>query len=199
MKSNNLYNNSLYTFFCSNNSSNILFSLKEFDGIDVLYQNGFFFSCAISKGNVEICKALITYFEDKQFPVKDRKYEEAKEKLIEILGNATDNVVLSPEMKKVLSPYIDFEGSEHDTLNDSFSDVDQTIFVENFNKDTASDNLLNEEVLRRFNAETKKISQKQIIEDVLGFNSHDISKNYEDSSGELQLALVGKLNETEAH
>ena len=169
MKSNNLYNNSLYTFFCSNNSSNILFSLKEFDGIDVLYQNGFFFSCAISKGNVEICKALITYFEDKQFPVKDRKYEEAKEKLIEILGNATDNVVLSPEMKKVLSPYIDFEGSEHDTLNDSFSDIDQTTFIENLNKDAVSKNLLNEEILRKFDIEIKQNSQIKTMENLLDF------------------------------
>ena len=169
MKSNNLYNNSLYTFFCSNNSSNILFSLKEFDGIDVLYQNGFFFSCAISKGNVEICKALITYFEDKQFPIKNTKYEEAKTKLIEILENATDSVDLPTEMKEILSPYIDFEGSEHDTLNDSFSDIDQTTFIENFNKDAVSKNLLNEEILRKFDIEIKPNNQIKTMENLLDF------------------------------
>jgi hypothetical protein len=94
--------------------------LEIFDNIDILYENGIFFNFAISKGNVEICKALITYFEDKQFPTKSTEYQEAKDKLIEILENATDSVELSIEMKNILSSYINFEFSEDDRLNDSF-------------------------------------------------------------------------------
>jgi len=196
MKNNNLYNNSLYTFFCSNNSSNILFLLKEFDGIDVLYQNGFFFSCAISKENIEICKALLDYFETKQFPRKNTEYEEAKNKLIEILENATDSVDLSLEMKQVLSPYIDFESSEHNTLNDSFSDIDQTIFIQNVDKNVASNNFLNEEVLKKF--EVEQNSQTKIIENLLGFGTEEIHPQIEEHNTTTNVVLSGN-NIQEVH
>ncbi len=186
----------LYDYCRWNDSENVKNLLNKFsDFIDVLDDRGIFLRLAISGDNLEMLRSLLTYFEEKQFPRKNTEYEEAKNKLIEILENATDSVDLSPEMKQVLSPYIDFEGSEHDTLNDSFLDMDPVTFFEN--KNEPGSDLLNEEVLRRFN--TEQISQKQIIEDVLGFNSHDITENHEDSNVELQLALVGKLNETEAH
>lgn len=101
--------------------------LDLFDDIDILYDNGGFFDFAISKNNVEICKALLNYFETKQFLTKNTEYQEAKEKLVEILENVTDSVELSPEIKEVLSPYIDFESSEHNTLNDSFSNLEDLL------------------------------------------------------------------------
>jgi len=111
MKKNNMYNNNLYTFFCTDNTNNIKKVLECFNEIDILYENGIFLEFAISKGNVDICSALLNYFEDKQFSIKSRDYEEAKDKLIEILENITSDMQLASEMKQVLSPYIDFEDS----------------------------------------------------------------------------------------
>ena len=169
MKYNQIHNDSLYTFFCRDNFSNISLILRTFDGINILHENGFFLSCAISKDNFEVCKALLDYFEIRQFPEKNAKYEEVRDKLIEILENITSEMKLSSEMKEILSPYIDFEGSEHDTLNDSFSDIDQTTFIENLNKDAFSKNLLNEEILRKFDIEIKQNSQIKTMENLLDF------------------------------
>lgn len=120
-------NKSLYNFCGWNDTKRVQELLDLFDDIDILYENGVFFDLAISKNNVEICKFLLSYFETKQFPIKNSKYQEAREKLVEILENATDSVELSPEIKEVLSPYIDFESSEHNTLNDSFSNLEDLL------------------------------------------------------------------------
>ena len=113
-------NKNLYDFCRWNETERVVRILNNFKDIDVLYENGSFFDFAISKNNSEICKALLDYFENKQFPVKNVQYQEEKSKLIEILENATDSVELSIEMKNILSPYINFESSEDDRLNDSF-------------------------------------------------------------------------------
>lgn len=120
-------NKSLYNFCGWNDTKRAQELLDLFDDIDILYENGVFFDLAISKGNVEICKSLLNYFENKQFPTKNTEYQEAREKLVEILENATDSIELSPEIKEVLSPYIDFENSEHNTLNDSFSNLENLL------------------------------------------------------------------------
>jgi hypothetical protein len=158
----NLYN------YCSLNNFDKAKSVltKDLGNIDVMYKNGALFEFSIIKNSTEMLKALLTYFEEKQFPIKNSEYQEAREKLIKILENSI-SVELSLEMKKILSPYIDFEDSEHNTLNDSFSDIDQTTFIENFNKNVTSNNLLNEEVLKKFEAEQN--SQTKIIENLLGF------------------------------
>ena len=96
--------------------------LEKSNDIDIFYEDGIFFKFAISKSNVEVCKSLLEYFNNKQFPVKNQGYEEAKEKLTGILENATDGIELSKEMKEVLAPYIDFEDSIDERLNDSFLD-----------------------------------------------------------------------------
>jgi hypothetical protein len=189
MKYNQLYNDSLYTFFCRDNSLNIFSILKTFNGINVLYENGFFFSYAISKGNIEICQALLDYFETKQFPKKNLQYEEARNKLVEVLENIVEEMDISSEMKKVLSPYITFEGSEHNTLNDSFSDIDQTIFIQNVNKDSATNNFLNEEVLKKFEAEQN--SQTKIIENLLGFGTEEINPQIEEHNTTNNVVLSG--------
>jgi hypothetical protein len=147
-------NKSLYNFCGWNDTKRVQQLLDTFDDIDILYENGSFFDFAISKGNVEICKALITYFENKQFPTKNTEYQEAKDKLIEILENATDSVDLSLEMKVVLTPYVNFESSEDDRLNDSFLDEIDIAFN---NSDEISFNL-NHQV----NLESKE-NESQVI------------------------------------
>jgi len=128
-------NKTLYNFCIWNDTKTILELLYTFDDINVLYENGSFFYSAISKENIEVCKALLDYFENKQFPIKDVQYQEERSKLIEILENATDSVELSIEMKNILSPYINFESSEDDRLNDSFFNdyhlQDQPYYEEN--------------------------------------------------------------------
>ena len=96
----------------------ILTKLKEFKYFDVLYDEGRFFSLAIEKNYCEIVKSLIQYFETKQFPIKNNEYSEAKEKLKEILEDATDSIETSAEMKQVLSPYLDFEGDLDNRLQE---------------------------------------------------------------------------------
>jgi len=120
-------NKMLYDFCRWNDTKKVQELLDFSDDINILYDNGGFFDFAISKGNVEICKSLLNYFETKQFPIKNTEYQEAKEKLVEILENATDSIELSPEIKEVLLPYIDFENSEHNTLNDSFSNLEDLL------------------------------------------------------------------------
>jgi len=176
-----MYNNNLYTFFCTNNTINIKKTLELFSEIDVLYEEGIFFNFAISKGNVDVCKALLNYFENKQFPVKSENYKEAKEKLIEILENITNEMELSSEMKEILLPYVDFEGSEH---NDSFSDddlKDQTEFttfkkshsandLNNSTFDNSKEILLTEENLKRLSNDSSGEKFKFI--ENLGFTAY---------------------------
>ena len=180
--------NSLIRDFCCADDTNSVKQLLEiFDNIDILYENGIFFDFAISKENVEICKALITYFEDKQFPTKSTEYQEAKDKLIEILENATDSVDLSPEMKQILTPYIDFEGSDHDTLNDSVLDDYKVAFNEMLEKNNSNENFLTEDNLKKLNEVIEKNNQIKSLEDLIGVNSapeltHNQLDHYEDPS-----------------
>jgi len=118
------YNDILYNYCCWNDTNQIIKILdrynKDSDEINILYENGAFLNSSISKNNFEMCKSLLDFFENKQFPIKDVQYQEERSKLIEILENATDSVELSIEMKNILSSYINFESSEDDRLNDSF-------------------------------------------------------------------------------
>ncbi len=112
-----MINSTIRDFCCANNTQMVKQLLDTFDDIDVLYKNGTFFDFAITKGNVEICKSLIEYFEQKQYPIKNSNYESAKVELIEILTNATDGIKLSIEMKGILSEYIELEASYSDSLD----------------------------------------------------------------------------------
>ena len=129
------YNDILYSFCCRNDTDQVKTIFKRFnkntDELDALYSHGWLFNIAISKNNVEICKMLLDFFENKQFPIKNNEYAEAKEKLKEILENATDSIELSPEMKQVLSPYLNFEDSDSDIADLSDVGVDGLDFEEN--------------------------------------------------------------------
>ncbi len=118
-----MINKILYNNFCWNEQKEVIKILNTYDNIDVFYKNGIFFEFALSKGNVDICNALLNYFENKQFPIKNKAYKEEKDKLVEILENITSEMKLTSEIKKVLSPYIDFEGSV-DSREHDFDDFD---------------------------------------------------------------------------
>jgi hypothetical protein len=70
----NLYN------YCSLNNFDKAEStlIKDFGNIDVMYKNGALFEFSIIKDSLKMLKALITYFEEKQFPIKNTEYEEKK-------------------------------------------------------------------------------------------------------------------------
>nr|XP_047130093.1 uncharacterized protein LOC105847592 isoform X6 [Hydra vulgaris] len=100
--------------------------LDAFDDINILYRKGVFFEYVFSKNNVKIFEALMAYFENTQFPKKNKFYKEKKKKLTKILENLAYGMELSSEMKKSLSKYIDFDNSsidsrENDFDNESFS------------------------------------------------------------------------------
>jgi hypothetical protein len=161
---NKLYNDSLYTFCCQNNTYNTELMLKTFKELDVLYEEGSFFNFAISKNNIEICKALLDYFENKQFPIKDAKYEEGKNKLKEILENATDSIELSSEMKHELSPYLDFEGDLDSRLQE-FNKVENSDYQLWINS-LQTENRISETAALKCSGETEPIYSIQELSDV---------------------------------
>ena len=83
------YNDILYNYCCWNDTNQIIKILdkynKDSDEINILYENGAFLNSSISKNNFEMCKSLLDFFENKQFPIKDVQYQEERSKLIEIL------------------------------------------------------------------------------------------------------------------
>ncbi len=106
--------------------------LSRDTNIDLLYKNGNLFIQAVEGNRVEILKLLIEYYQNNQLDKQIKsssEYNVLKSKLINILQTAIEDVILSPEMKEVLSSYIDFEGSEHNTLNDSFSNLEHLLGI----------------------------------------------------------------------
>lgn len=163
-----MINKTLYNFCIWNDTKTVLELLCTFDDINILYENGAFFNSTISKNNFEICEKLLDYFENKQFSSKNIEYEEAKNKLIEILENATDSIELSIEMKNILSPYINFECSEDNRLNDSFFNdyhlQDQPYYEENIKTPP----IIKSKSMGYLNADTD--SSNEIID--IAFSSH---------------------------
>ena len=169
--------------------------LSSNNNLNVLHGEGTFFIRSIENNNIKIVQSLLEYFEKNQLSKYDSmsiEHYNLKNQLIEIINIAIDEVNLSSEMKEVLSPYIDFEGSEHNTLNDSFSDIDQTTFIQNVDKDAASNNFLNEEVLKKFEAEQN--SQTKIIENLLGFGTEEIHPQIEEHNTTTNVALRALSN-----
>lgn len=148
-------NKDLYDFCRWNETQYVKSILTKSNDLDVLHEDGILFRFAISKGNVEICKSLLEYFENKQFPLKNKDYEEVKEKLTEILENAIDEVELSPEMQEVLRPYVNFDNSFEDRLNDSFlNEIDLPI-----EREDGNNTILTEEVLNDFQEQIKIVGK----------------------------------------
>jgi hypothetical protein len=104
--------------------------LSRDKNIDLRYKNGNLFIQAVEGNRVEILKLLIEYYQNNQLDKQIKsssEYNVLKSNLINILQTAIEDVMLSPEMKEVLSPYINFEGSEHNTLNDSFLNLEDLL------------------------------------------------------------------------
>ncbi|XP_047130114.1 uncharacterized protein LOC124810017 [Hydra vulgaris] len=95
--------------------------LDAYDDINVLYREGFFFGRALSKNKVKIFEALMAYFENKQFPIKNEIYKDEKKKLTNILEDFACEIELSSKMKKILSKYIDFDFSSIDSSENDFN------------------------------------------------------------------------------
>jgi hypothetical protein len=106
--------------------SNIL--NKNID-LDLTYNEGEFFTLAIENNSVEIIKTLLDYFNENhlsKYTSGSTEYLLLKNKMRDILEVAIEDVSLSEEMKEMLSPYIDFEGSEHGTINDFLDDYQES-------------------------------------------------------------------------
>jgi len=97
--------------------------LNKNTDLDLTYNEGEFFTLAIESNSVEIAQTLLDYFNKNQlakYTSNSTEYLLLKTKMRGMLEVAIEDVSLSEEMKQVLSPYIDFEGSEHGTIDDFF-------------------------------------------------------------------------------
>ena len=145
----------LYSYCRWNDTEEVINILQQSSDIDILYENGRLFDFALSENNYEICKSLLEYFENKQFPFKNKDYEEAKEKLTEILENAIDGIDLSPEMQEVLRSYVNFDNSFEDRLNDSFlNEIDLPV-----EREDGNNTILTEKVLNDFQEQLKIVGK----------------------------------------
>ncbi|XP_065674875.1 uncharacterized protein LOC100197827 isoform X2 [Hydra vulgaris] len=130
----------LYYYFCWDDPIQILKILNTFNNIDVFYKNGVFFEYALSNNYVEIFEALVAYFENKQFSIKNEVYDEKKEDLSEILEDFAREMELTCEMKKALSQYIDFDDSSTDSREHDFDNDSDNGFSSAFPLDNEQDN-----------------------------------------------------------
>ena len=177
----------------------ILSNNKE---IDVTYNEGEFFIIGIKQNSTDIVKALLDYFKQNQLTnygiskVEDMSKEDQllTIKIRNILDVATQDVELSREMKEILSPYIDFEGSEHsnsiledDKIDNDFILKDQAKFTtfkrshsaDDFNNstfDNSKENLLTEENLKRFSNDLSEEKFK-FIENVSGHHNYQDTRS----------------------
>ena len=174
--------------------------LSKNKSLDLLYRDGKFFNMAIETDCIDIVVSLVNYFNNYQlakYTSGTAEYLLLKSKLRSALETAIEDIDISQGMKEVLSPYIDFEDSEHNTLNDSFSDIDQTTFIQNVDKDAASNNFLNEEVLKKFEAEQN--SQTKIIENLLGFGTEETHPQIEEHNITTNNVVLSGNNIQEVH
>ena len=102
------YDSILFIYCLSNDADCLKRILNRYiegiDQIDVLDGDGQLLKMSISNNNFEICKALLSFFENKQNPT-----EEQKEKLAEILEEVTAFSILSKEMRLVLKNFVPYE------------------------------------------------------------------------------------------
>ena len=151
-------NYDLYHYCRRNCTKEAIDILEKCTDIDVLYEEGSFFSFAISKNNTEICRALLKYFDEIQFPIKtnNHEYQLHKNKLYEVLQEAGDMYEFSEEMKQVLSPYMRIDDNENEGSSKS---VCQEEDVQNHSGESTQvtledeHSLLSESVLSQYTTE----------------------------------------------
>jgi len=184
-----------------NNKSLVKDILSQNKDLDLLHKNGKFFKMAIESNSTDITEILLEYFINNQLSNYDSKsieYYNLKKQLIEVIEVAIDEVDLLPEMKKVLSTYIDFEGSEHNSssLDEEFALEDQgkpTAFKKWYSMndlhdstfDNSKENLLTEENLKKLSNNSSG-EKPQFIEKFLGHHgTYDIKDYHSDLAGNL--------------
>jgi len=183
--------------------SNIL--NKNID-LDLTYNEGEFFTLAIESNSVEIIKTLLDYFNNNQlakYTSGATEYLLLKNKIRDILEVAIEDITLSDKMKELLSPYIDFEGSDHSYNMLEDNKIDDNFFLKNQAKytpikkshstgdlnnstfDNSKENLLTEENLKKLsdNASGKKL---HFIEECLAHDgTYDVKEYHADLAGNL--------------
>jgi hypothetical protein len=108
----------LSDFIASNRGDLVSDILSNTKDLDMTYSDGNFFRLAIDNNNHSVTRDLLSYFESNQLSQckpSSIKYILLKDKIKNILEVAVEDVELSQGMKGILSPYIDFEGSERDS------------------------------------------------------------------------------------
>lgn len=168
---------------------NILLHNKD---LDLLYKNGRFFKMAVESNHADIVAVLLEYFINNQlskYDAESSKFCNLKKQLIEVFEVAIDEVDLIPEMKEILSPYIDFESSEgsrsildDDQINDDYIIKDQINFTTLKKSYSANDlhtSTLTEENLKSLSNNPAEEKFK-FIEEFLGEEEHHI---YDQLSG----------------
>ncbi|MES2214513.1 MAG: hypothetical protein V4485_00630 [Pseudomonadota bacterium] len=106
--------------------------LAKYKDLDITYSNGRNFDYGTlliaavegdtKRGNTKITKLLIQYYETMQLPklIKNSpEYNNIQCRFKESLVLAIDGEKISEEMRKLLSPYIDFNPEEYDSLDDN--------------------------------------------------------------------------------
>ena len=108
-----MHSSSLYQFCCWDDPEGALLMLNTFDDIDIMYKEGAIIHAIIFNNQSVLLKAVLEYFENKQFPIKDSRYEEASKLLIETLENSVEGG--NSEISTIVSEYI---GSDIAVLHD---------------------------------------------------------------------------------
>ena len=99
------------------NQSMLLDTLDKNSDLDLTYKEGKFFILAVEDNNIKIVEPLLGYFNNNQlakYTMGSIEYLLLKNKMRDILEIAIEDVSLSEEMKEILSPYINSEGSHYD-------------------------------------------------------------------------------------
>jgi len=119
----------LSRYICRNDHKEVLILLEQDTSLDMGHDEGTFFNMSIESGNTKIVQTLLDYFNKNQlakYTSSSTEYLLLKTKMRDMLEVAIEDVSLSEEMKQVLSPYIDFEGSEHGTIDNFFDDYQES-------------------------------------------------------------------------
>lgn len=95
-----------------NEIKSVISRLKEKRDIDLTYDEGCYFRCAIQHNNTEILNVLLDYYRETQ--LDNCSFDERmdrKEKLQEILQSAVDQIYynISDEIMAILKPHLDYD------------------------------------------------------------------------------------------
>ena len=116
----------LYSYCCWGSLERIKALLKEYQYIDVTYDEGSYLRIAMEKGDYEILDILLSHYELTQLTAKPgtTEYQVAKHKLQVVLDNILEVIDVDKAILERINPYITSpEGSERDDL----SELDDTV------------------------------------------------------------------------